>query len=197
MNIRFEKYSDGLVPAIVQDAVTGSVLMLGFMNEEALEKTRQTGKVTFFSRSKQRLWTKGETSGNFLMLESVVADCDSDTLLLKARPTGPVCHTGNQTCFGEDKGSLGFLIRLEEIIKKRKSSPQPESYTSRLFEEGVGKIAQKVGEEAVETVIEAMGSDREKLKSESADLLYHLLVLLAEKNVPFSEIVETLEKRVK
>ena len=197
MDIRFEKYSDGLVPAIVQDAVTGNVLMLGFMNEEALGKTRQTGKVTFFSRSKQRLWTKGETSGNFLLLESMVVDCDSDTLLLKVRPTGPICHTGRPTCFGEEKGSIGFLVRLEEIIKNRKSSPQPESYTSRLFKEGVGKIAQKVGEEAVETVIEAMGSDREKLKSESADLLYHLLVLLAEKDVPFSEIVETLEKRMK
>lgn len=197
MDIQFEKYGDGLVPAIVQDAVTGSVLMLGFMNEEALGKTRQTGKVTFFSRSKQRLWTKGETSGNFLLLESMVVDCDLDTLLLKVRPTGPVCHSGSTTCFGEDKGSIGFLVRLEEIIKNRKSAPQPESYTSRLFEEGVGKIAQKVGEEAVETVIEAMGSDREKLKSESADLLYHLLVLLAEKDVPFSEIVETLEKRMK
>jgi phosphoribosyl-ATP pyrophosphohydrolase/phosphoribosyl-AMP cyclohydrolase len=197
MDIRFEKYSDGLVPAIVQDSSTGTVLMLGFMNEEAMRKTVDTGKVTFFSRSKQRLWTKGETSGNFLELESLSIDCDSDTILVKAHPVGPVCHDGTDTCFGEENRRKGFLYELEDTIKARKVDPRPDSYTSQLFSEGVGKISQKVGEEAIETVIEAMGDDKDRLKNESADLLYHLLVLLVEKEVPLSQVVDTLKKRAK
>jgi phosphoribosyl-ATP pyrophosphohydrolase/phosphoribosyl-AMP cyclohydrolase len=172
-------------------------LMLGFMNEEAMRKTVDTGKVTFFSRSKQRLWTKGETSGNFLQLESFSIDCDSDTILVKVNPVGPVCHDGTDTCFGETNRGLDFLYELEETIRARKADPRSDSYTSRLFSEGVGKIAQKVGEEAVETVIEAMGEDKDRLKNESADLLYHLLVLLTEKKVSLSQVVETLKKRVK
>lgn len=197
MDIRFEKYSDGLVPAIAQDSVTGKVLMLGFMDAEALKQTLETQKVTFFSRSKQRLWTKGETSGNVLHLVAASLDCDSDTILLKVRPTGPTCHTGQDTCFGEDNASLDFLYELEATITARKTSPQSGSYTSQLFGEGIGKIAQKVGEEAVETVIEATKGDAARLKEETADLIFHLLVLLAEKEVPLSEVVAILKARSK
>lgn len=195
MNIDFQKYADGLVPAIVQDSRTNKVLMLGFMNEEAFELTQKTGKATFYSRSRQTLWVKGETSGNFLTVENVLLDCDSDTLLIKAEPTGPVCHTGSDTCFSEKNEPADFLFALEEVITARKASPAENSYTSKLFAAGLNKIAQKVGEEAVELVIEAKDSDDEAFKSEAADLLYHFLVLLAEKKIVLREVYDTLRRR--
>jgi phosphoribosyl-ATP pyrophosphohydrolase/phosphoribosyl-AMP cyclohydrolase len=194
MKIDFEKYSDGLAPAIVQDWQTQKVLMLGFMNTESLELTQSTGKVTFYSRSRNRLWTKGETSGNSLEVNEILTDCDSDTILIKATPAGPVCHTGADTCFGE-KNEQNFLFRLEEIIKDRKINPKEDSYTSRLFSKGLNKITQKVGEEAVELIIEAKDSDNERFKSEAADLLYHLLVLFAEKNIELQAVLDTLKAR--
>jgi phosphoribosyl-ATP pyrophosphohydrolase/phosphoribosyl-AMP cyclohydrolase len=197
MNIDFDK-SGGLVPAIVQDANTGKVLMLGYMNRAAYEKTRQTQKVTFFSRSRQELWTKGETSGNFLNLKEIRVDCDGDTLLVKAQPVGPTCHTGADTCFGETNTSeQPFLWKLEKIIVDRKIHPQPGSYTNQLFAEGIPKIAQKVGEEATEVVIDTVANNIPRIKEETADLLYHLLVLLAEKKVSLNEIMSVLEKRHK
>ncbi|MEQ1763991.1 MAG: bifunctional phosphoribosyl-AMP cyclohydrolase/phosphoribosyl-ATP diphosphatase HisIE [Pyrinomonadaceae bacterium] len=195
MKLEFEKYSDGLVPAIIQDAEAGNVLMLGFMNAEAIEQTEATGRVTFFSRSKQRLWTKGETSGNFLEVVSITPDCDNDTLLIKARPTGPVCHTGAETCFGESDRSLSFLTELESVIASRSTEPIEGSYVSKLFAKGLNKIAQKVGEEAVETVIAAKDDDIDAFKSEAADLLFHLLVLLRAKGVGFGDIVSVLKDR--
>ena len=193
--LNFQK-GDGLIPAIVQDATTGQVLMLGYMNEEALARTRATGKVTFFSRSKQRLWTKGETSGHFLRLVSIKVDCDGDTLLVRARPQGPVCHTGTDTCFGEDNRSdLGFLLTLEGVIRDRHLHPKAGSYTTSLFERGINKIAQKVGEEAVEVVIEAKDHNEDLFKNECADLLYHLMILLEAKGTPLAEIVSVLETR--
>ena len=195
MNIDFSNYKDGLVPAIVQDAATGSVLMLGFMNAEAIEQTQASGRVTFFSRSKQRLWTKGETSGNFLHLVSITPDCDNDTLLIKARPSGPVCHTGSETCFGEAGTPLGFLNELESVIASRAAEPVEGSYVSKLFSKGLNKIAQKVGEEAVETVIAAKDDDLEDFKNEAADLLFHYLVLLRAKGTNLGEIVEVLKER--
>ena len=197
MEIQFEKYADGLVPAIVQDAISGRVLMLGFMNKPAFERTIETKRVTFFSRSRQELWTKGETSGNFLDVESTFVDCDSDTILIKARPHGPTCHNGTDTCFGEENGSPDFLYQLEATIRDRKISSPSDSYTAKLFGKGIEKIAQKVGEEAVETVIESLGDDRERLKEECADLIFHLLVLLAEKDVKLSEVVDTLKNRAR
>lgn len=195
MKIDFDK---GLIPAIVQDDRTGKVLMLGYMNREAYDKTLKTGKVTFFSRSRQRLWTKGETSGNFLLLKEILVDCDGDTLLIKASPTGPVCHTGADTCFDEiNAQGGGFLFQLEKIIAGRKADPQPGSYTNSLFDAGINRIAQKVGEEATEVVIDAVSGDIARMKEEVADLLYHLLVLLAEKDVSLNEILEVLEKRHK
>ncbi len=195
MKIDFEKYN-GLVPAIIQDAKTQTVLMLGFMNKAAFEKTTQEGKVTFFSRSKNRLWTKGETSGNFLYVKKILIDCDNDTLLIKAEPAGPVCHTGQDTCFNEDnQAESDFLFQLENIIEDRKQNPNPDSYTTHLFNKGIKKIAQKVGEEATELVIEAMGKQPELFKNEAADLLYHLLVLLSAKDVKLSEVSEVLEER--
>jgi len=195
MKIDFEK-GNGLVPAIVQDAQTGKVLMLGYMNRVAYEKTRETKRVTFFSRSRQKLWTKGETSGNFLHLSEIRVDCDGDTLLVKARPEGPTCHTGADTCFDEiNRADAPFLWELEKVIADRKAQPLPESYTCQLFEKGIKKIAQKVGEEATEVVIDAVADDVPRLKEEVADLLYHLLVLLAEKDVSLDEITEVLEKR--
>jgi len=195
MKIDFEK-GNGLVPAIVQDAQTGKVLMLGYMNRVAYEKTRETKRVTFFSRSRQKLWTKGETSGNFLHLSEIRVDCDGDTLLVKARPEGPTCHTGADTCFDETNASAQpFLWQLEKVIADRKAQPSTESYTCQLFEKGIKKIAQKVGEEATEVVIDAVADDVPRLKEEVADLLYHLLVLLAEKDVSLDEITEVLEKR--
>lgn len=195
MKIDFEK-GNGLVPVIVQHYTTSTVLMLGYMNEEAFLKTKELGKATFYSRSKKRLWTKGETSGNFLLVKDILIDCDNDTILLKANPLGPTCHTGNDTCFNEViKIKNDFLYQLEEIILDRKNNPTDKSYTASLFEKGTNKIAQKVGEEAVETVIEAMDNNIELLKEETSDLLYHLLVLLAEKNISLNDISEVLRKR--
>ena len=198
--IDFKKYKDGLVPAIIQDAVTNKVLMLGFMNEEALKKTNELQKVTFFSRSKNRLWTKGEESGNYLLLKEIKVDCDNDTLLVKANPVGPVCHTGADTCWDEKNTNENFLIELEQIITDRKNNPSEKSYTSSLFEKGINKIAQKVGEEAVELVIESMSSpsgDRgdELFKDEAADLLFHYLILLQAKGFSLNDIVDVLKNR--
>lgn len=199
MTIDFDKYADGLVPAIVQDAATGKVLMLGFMNAEALVKTQQTGQVTFYSRSKQRLWTKGETSGNFLRLHSITADCDADTLLVKANPVGPACHTGADTCFNEVNASpaVSFLQHLEEIIAQRKQAPSSTSYTSSLFAKGINKIAQKVGEEAVELVIEAKDDNKDLFLGEAADLLFHYMVLLQAKGFGLADVVAVLQQRHK
>ena len=195
MEINYKKYADGLVPAIVQDAKTQKVLMLGFMNREAFEKTKGINLVTFFSRSRQKLWTKGETSGNFLDVKEVLIDCDKDTILIKANPAGAVCHTGADTCFDEKNEGENFLFELEKIIRQRKIEPKKDSYTSRLFAKGTNKIAQKVGEEAVELIIEAKDNDAESFKNEAADLFYHLLVLFAEKDVELKDILETLKKR--
>ena len=194
MKIDFEKSPDGLVPAIVQDARTGKVLMLGYMNLEAFGKTRETGRVTFYSRSRQTLWTKGEGSGNFLDVEEILIDCDGDTILIKAAPVGAVCHTGADTCFNE-KNEGDFLSDLEKVIQDRKSNPQETSYTSKLFAAGINKIAQKVGEEAVELIIEAKDENSELFKAEAADLLYHFLILLTAKNLKLTEIIETLKLR--
>lgn len=199
MKLEFGKYRDGLVPAIVQDPISGNVLMLGFMNEEAVERTIETRRVTFFSRSRNRLWTKGETSGNFLELESLHSDCDNDTLLIKARPLGPVCHTGQGTCFGETgddrAGSLGFLKTLADVIANRRLSADPDSYVAALFGKGLNAVAQKVGEEAVELVIAAKDEDLEAFRSEAADLLFHYLLLLDEKGVTLDEVIGVLAAR--
>ncbi|WP_034258353.1 bifunctional phosphoribosyl-AMP cyclohydrolase/phosphoribosyl-ATP diphosphatase HisIE [Altibacter lentus] len=197
MRIDFQKYKDGLVPAIVQDFETQQVLMLGFMNEKAYEATKKGGHVTFYSRSKERLWTKGEESGNFLELVSLAVDCDSDTLLVQARPKGPVCHTGTGTCWGaENRTKFGFLTTLEGIIQDRKENVDKEdSYVSSLFRSGINKIAQKVGEEAVEVVIEAKDDDASAFLNEGADLLFHYLILLKAKGFGLKDIEETLKKR--
>ena len=197
MNVKpdFSKYADGLVPAIVQDAATGVVLMLGFMNTEALEKTVQSGLVTFYSRSKQRLWTKGETSRNYLHVTSIKKDCDHDTILIKAKPDGPVCHTGSDTCFNEENISQSFLSELEKIIADRKENPVEGSYTSSLFAKGINAMAQKVGEEAVELVIEAKDNDAGKFKNEAADLLFHYLILLKAKGFILGDIITVLRER--
>lgn len=195
MNIDFTKMN-GLIPAIVQDAMTGKVLMQGFMNAEALVKTQETGMVTFFSRSKDRLWTKGETSGNFMELVSVAADCDGDSILIKANPRGPVCHTGADTCWDEENTSkTGFIDQLRAIIKDRKNNPSDQSYTASLFAKGINKIAQKVGEEAVEIVIEAKDDNKELFLGEAADLLFHYLVLLEAKGYELDEVMEVLIQR--
>ena len=195
MKIDFEKSSEGLIPAIVQDAQTQKVLMLGYMNRESFDKTNETGKVTFFSRSRQMLWVKGETSGNFLEVKEILIDCDDDTILIKANPTGAVCHTGADTCFGEKNAAENFLFELERIIQSRKANPNENSYTSKLFESGLNKIAQKVGEEAVELIIEAKDENSELFKAEAADLFYHLLILLCAKNLELNDIVDTLKQR--
>ncbi len=192
----FEK-GDGLIPVIVQDAETSKVLMLGYMNAEALAKTQETGKVTFFSRSKNRLWTKGETSGNFLNLVSITADCDQDTLLAKAHPVGPTCHTGADTCFDETNEQEHFLYRLESVIQDRKNNPSGQSYTSSLFQGGINKVAQKVGEEAVELVIEAKDDNEALFLNEASDLLYHYLVLLTAKGYQLDDVVAILKERHK
>ncbi|MFN8281802.1 MAG: bifunctional phosphoribosyl-AMP cyclohydrolase/phosphoribosyl-ATP diphosphatase HisIE [Chitinophagales bacterium] len=192
----FKKDANGLLPAIIQDVQTGKILMLGFMNEESLAKTNEIGKVTFFSRSKNRLWTKGEESGNFLEVVDIKLDCDNDTFLIKAKPNGAVCHTGNDTCWNEQNTEdFSFLYDLEKIILDRKQNPKDGSYTNALFEKGLNKIAQKVGEEAVEVVIEAKDKNDELFKNESADLLFHLLVLFAEKNISLNEVIDVLKKR--
>ena len=195
MNIDFAKYTDGLVPAIIQDNATNKVLMLGFMNEEAFAKTNETGKVTFYSRTRKRLWTKGEESGNFLFLKECVSDCDNDTILIKAAPAGPVCHTGADTCFNENNVSDSFLPYLESVIEQRKSLPAEQSYVSSLFSKGINKIAQKVGEEAVEVVIEAKDDNEELFLNESADLLFHYLILLNAKGYKLQNVIEILQKR--
>ena len=197
MEIDFKK-GGGLIPAIVQDAETNSVLMLGYMNDEALKKTNAEGKVTFYSRTKERLWTKGEVSGNFLNVKEILLDCDRDTLLIKAIPTGPVCHTGSDTCFNEVyRPNALFLHQLQGVINNRKNSTADKSYTKLLFDKGINKIAQKVGEEAVELVIEAKDANDDLFKNEAADLLYHLLVLFEAKDVELSEVVEVLMERHK
>jgi phosphoribosyl-ATP pyrophosphohydrolase/phosphoribosyl-AMP cyclohydrolase len=199
MNLKFEKYADGLVPAIVQDATSRNVLMLGFMNAEAVAKTRETSRVTFYSRSRQQLWTKGETSGNFLELVSMNADCDEDTLLIQATPVGPVCHTGTETCFGNvdesHRNPIDSLLELEKTIDERRSSNTEDSYVASLFKDGINKIAQKVGEEAVELIIEAKDNDLERFRSEAADLLFHYLVLIRAKDVSISDVLTTLRSR--
>jgi phosphoribosyl-AMP cyclohydrolase / phosphoribosyl-ATP pyrophosphohydrolase len=193
--MNFEK-GDGLITAVIQDAQTDKVLMVGYMNEEALQKTIAEKRVTFFSRTKNRLWTKGETSGNFLELESFIEDCDSDALLIKANPIGPTCHTGADTCFNEkNDGKASFLNHLKEVIKNRKETLADTSYTASLFKKGINKIAQKVGEEAVELVIEAKDNDENLFKNEAADLLFHYLILLEAKNVDFDEIIDVLRER--
>jgi len=197
MNIDFNKNSDGLVPAIIQDFVTRQVLMLGYMNKEAYEKTVETGKATFFSRTKNRLWTKGEESGNFLNVISIKNDCDNDTLLIKVRPDGPTCHKGTDTCWDEtNEQSFGFLSELESIITSRRVNADAEkSYVASLFEKGINKIAQKVGEEAVEIVIEAKDDNDDLFLNEGADLLFHYLILLQAKGYTLKDIVKVLEGR--
>ena len=191
----FEKLG-GLIPAIIQDFQTNQVLMLGFMNEEAYARTRETGLVTFYSRTKKRLWTKGEESGNHLHVIEIIEDCDDDTLLIKAEPAGPVCHTGSYSCFGTDPGmSADFLLYLQDFLSKRKKEMPEGSYTSELFKMGINKIAQKVGEEAVELLIEAKDNDSEKFLGEAADLMYHLIVLLLEKGHTLQDVIEVLRKR--
>jgi len=185
----------GLIPTIIQDEATGKVLMLGYMSQEALDLTRSSGKVTFFSRSKQRLWIKGETSGHFLHFRSVATDCDNDTLLIKAVPEGPVCHEGYDTCFQETNEKDDFIFTLEQLIADRKRNPKEGSYTTSLFQAGIQKIAQKVGEEAVETILEAQAENQVNLVYETSDLIYHLLVLLHEKGSSWQEVVDQLKKK--
>ncbi|MBV7531842.1 bifunctional phosphoribosyl-AMP cyclohydrolase/phosphoribosyl-ATP diphosphatase HisIE [Chitinophaga sp. sic0106] len=197
MQIDFKKSPDGLVPAVIQDAATQKVLMLGYMNQESLDKTLQEKKVTFFSRSKQRLWTKGEESGNFLLVQDVKVDCDADTLLIKVNPVGPVCHTGADTCWEEQNMSNDFLFELEGIITDRLNNPSENSYTSKLFARGINKVAQKVGEEAIEVVIEAKDNNNELFLNESADLLFHYLILLQAKGFTLSDVIAVLKQRHK
>jgi len=191
----FTKSPEGLVPAIIQDAATNVVLMLGYMNAEAFTKTQKEKRVTFFSRSKKRLWTKGEESGNFLNVVSILLDCDNDTILIKAKPVGPVCHTGADTCFDEKNASSDFLTQLQTIIEDRKNNPSEKSYVASLFKKGINKIAQKVGEEAVELVIEAKDNDENLFKDEAADLLFHYLILLSAKGYTLDDIKQVLETR--
>jgi phosphoribosyl-ATP pyrophosphohydrolase/phosphoribosyl-AMP cyclohydrolase len=197
MQVDFKKYNDGLVPAIVQDFTTGKVLMLGFMSEEALQKTLSEGKVSFFSRSRNRIWTKGEESGNFLLLKTIASDCDDDTLLIKVEPLGPVCHTGADTCWSEKNIKDDFLFYLESIINLRKQVSPEESYVAKLISKGINKIAQKVGEEAVEMVIESKDNNEELFLNESADLLFHYLILLNAKGYTLQEVINVLEQRHK
>ncbi len=195
MNIDFNK-GDGLVPVIIQDNNTLQVLMLGYMNREAYEKTKKEGKVTFFSRSRQKLWTKGETSGNYLYVKDIQIDCDSDTILIKADPTGSTCHTGSTSCFKEETAK-GFIYELDEVIDQRINDDDPKSYTNKLFKKGINKVAQKVGEEAVEVIIEAKDNNDDLFKNEAADLMYHFLILLKAKGFKFKDIEEVLKGRHK
>lgn len=197
MNIDFTKGDSGLIPAVIQDNITRQVLMLGFMNQEALDKTQTEGRVTFFSRSKGRLWTKGETSGNYLNVVDIKEDCDSDTLLIRVKPEGPACHTGTDTCWGEENKhrAADVITALAAVIKDRKENPVEGSYTNKLFERGINKIAQKVGEEAVELIIEAKDNNPELFLNEAADLMYHFLVLLEEKGFGLDDVAEVLKDR--
>jgi len=195
MKIDFKKYSDGLVPAVVQDYKTQKVLMLGFMNEDAFKRTEEIGKVTFYSRTKKRLWTKGEESGNYLLVKQMLSDCDDDTLLIKAEPTGPVCHTGADTCWSERNHKEDFLYYLEDIIELRKKSSDEKSYVRTLFQKGINTIAQKVGEEAVELVIESKDNNEQLFLNEAADLLFHYLVLLNAKGYNLQSVVNVLQQR--
>jgi len=192
--LNFDK-GNGLIPAIIQDDKTDKVLMLGYMNAEAYGKTVSEGKVTFYSRTKERLWTKGETSGNFLNVVQITQDCDDDTLLIKVDPVGPACHTGADTCFEEDNQGKSFIHHLEQVILDRKANPKDGSYTNHLFNEGINKVAQKVGEEAVELVIEAKDDNKELFMGEAADLMYHYLVLLAQKGYKLGEVEAVLRER--
>ena len=191
----FNKFADGLVPVIVQDHKTNIVLMMGFMNEEAFNKTVTENRVVFYSRSKQRLWMKGETSGNYLQVQNILLDCDQDCLLIKANPQGPVCHSGADTCFNEKNTNTHFLNQLEQVIDDRKKHPVESSYTGSLFKKGINAIAQKVGEEAVELIIEAKDNDIEKFTNEAADLLYHYLILLQAKGIYLNDVVNVLQSR--
>jgi phosphoribosyl-AMP cyclohydrolase / phosphoribosyl-ATP pyrophosphohydrolase len=194
-NLNFDKLN-GLIPAVVQDAATDKVLMVGFMNREAFEKTRKTGMVTFYSRTRRQIWTKGETSRNYLRVKDIIPDCDGDTLLVKALPDGPVCHTGNDTCFNEkNEGNLSFLETLEGIIESRKAELPESSYTAKLLNAGLKKIAKKVGEEAVELVQEAENPDNERFLSEAADLVYHIQVLLSARSLSLKDVAKTLKER--
>jgi phosphoribosyl-ATP pyrophosphohydrolase/phosphoribosyl-AMP cyclohydrolase len=195
MKVDFKKYADGLVPAVIQDYDTQKVLMLGFMNDEALKKTEETGLVTFYSRSKKRLWTKGEESGNHLQLRQILLDCDKDSLLIKAEPKGPVCHTGADTCWSEKNHKEDFLYYLEHIIDLRRTGVDEKSYVRQLFNKGINKMAQKVGEEAVELVIEAKDVNQALFLNEAADLLFHYLILLQAKDCSLSDVVKILEQR--
>ena len=199
MELNFSKLAGGLLPAVIQDDTTGKVLMLGFMNQEAYDKTLNTNQVTFFSRTKNRLWTKGEESGNYLNVVSIQSDCDEDTLLIKVNPVGPVCHKGTDTCWGEENkvDDILFLKQLQDFIDKRKQEMPKGSYTTTLFEDGVSRMAQKVGEEAVETVIEAMANNDERLLYEASDLVYHLIVLLSHKGYRIEDLARELKKRHK
>ena len=195
MKVDFGKYKDGLAPAIIQDYVTQKVLMLGFMNQEALKQTEESGRVTFYSRSKKRLWTKGEESGHHLQLRQILLDCDKDALLIKVVPNGPVCHTGADTCWSEKNHKEDFLYYLEHIIELRRTGIDEKSYVRQLFGKGINKIAQKVGEEAVELVIEAKDVNQALFLDEAADLLFHYLILLQAKNCSLSDVVKVLEQR--
>lgn len=199
MELNFKKLAGDILPAVIQDNTTGKVLMLGFMNKEAYDKTVSSGLVTFFSRTKNRLWTKGEESGNFLKVVTIQPDCDQDTLLIKVNPVGPVCHTGTDTCWGEENKSddLMFLKQLQDFIDKRKQEMPKGSYTTTLFEDGLSRMAQKVGEEAIETVIEAMANNDERLIYEASDLIYHLIVLLSHKGLRIEDLARELKKRHK
>jgi phosphoribosyl-AMP cyclohydrolase / phosphoribosyl-ATP pyrophosphohydrolase len=197
MEPNFEKATSGLLPAIVQDAQTNIVLMLGYMNKESYELTKSTGKVTFYSRSRQALWVKGETSGNFLLLDSMLVDCDNDTILVKAKPVGPTCHTGADTCFNEVNEKPFSLQYLEEVIESRRKESPDVSYTRRLFDKGINKVAQKVGEEAVELVIEAKDDNEDLFLGEAADLMFHYLVLLHSKGYQLQDVLKVLESRHK
>ncbi|OUV50231.1 MAG: bifunctional phosphoribosyl-AMP cyclohydrolase/phosphoribosyl-ATP diphosphatase [Flavobacteriaceae bacterium TMED116] len=198
MKLDFSKNKNGLIPAIIQDSLTKNILMLGYMNKTALDITKKSKKVTFYSRSKNRIWTKGEESGNFLNLISIIEDCDNDTLLIRAEPMGPTCHQGTETCWGEKNTvSYGFLSNLESIISKRKNQNPDKSYTASLFKSGINKISQKLGEEATETIIEAKDENDDLFLNESADLLFHFLVLLQYKGFELNDVVNILKKRNK
>ncbi|EPQ4021445.1 bifunctional phosphoribosyl-AMP cyclohydrolase/phosphoribosyl-ATP diphosphatase HisIE [Proteus mirabilis] len=188
---------DNLMPVIIQNAISGDVLMLGYMDKAALEMTLNSGKVTFYSRTKQRLWTKGETSGNFLKLVDIYPDCDNDTLLILAHPIGPTCHNGTESCFAPAQSQWGFLYELENLLRERKRASPDSSYTAQLYASGTKRIAQKVGEEGVETALAATVNDREELKNEASDLLYHLMVLLQDQSLSLSDVIDCLQKRHK